>query len=111
MAYLMSLADRMELEDAFNSVVSRNEPTKTMNIIFNCDECGKSIIEDSKDHDECICNEDGDRWWCDMCHNCVECKLNTIWCWDNEWIAATDDEGKMREDAAVQRLIKFYRNF
>tara|TARA_R110001583_G_scaffold117066_1_gene268091 strand:+ start:30 stop:401 length:372 start_codon:yes stop_codon:yes gene_type:complete len=57
-----------------------NEPTKTINIIFNCAECDKSIIENSKDHDECICNEDGDRWWCDMCHNCDECKKNTKWC-------------------------------
>jgi len=57
------------------------QPTKTMNIIFNCAECNKYIIEDSKDHDECICNEDGDRWWCEMCHNCDECKKNTKWCW------------------------------
>ena len=55
-----------------------------MNIIFNCAECDKSIIENSKDHDECICNEDGDRWWCDMCRNCDECKKNTKWCCDDD---------------------------
>ena len=80
-----------------------------MNIIFNCAECDKSIIENSKDHDECICNEDGDRWWCDMCRNCDECKKNTKWCCDdegsemeNEWEMWFGDDGIMAFDTKAE---------
>ena len=62
------------------------------NIVFHCDECSKAIIRDSREHDQCICNGDGDRWWCEMCHNCDECKKYTINPLDEDSWNWIDDE-------------------
>ena len=36
-------------------------------IVFRCAHCSKAIVRDSRDHDECIANEN-DVWFCGDCH-------------------------------------------
>ena len=40
---------------------------KDADIVFKCDACCKSIVRDSRDHERCICDENGLRWWCEDC--------------------------------------------
>lgn len=36
-------------------------------IVFWCTHCSKSIIRDSREHDECIIDKN-DKWFCGDCH-------------------------------------------
>ena len=42
---------------------------KDADIVFKCDACCKPIVRDSRDHDDCICDENGERWWCVDCYD------------------------------------------
>lgn len=44
-----------------------NKSTTSSKFIFHCAECNIGIIEDSKEHDNCMCNEDGEEWKCGNC--------------------------------------------
>jgi hypothetical protein len=39
----------------------------THQIAFNCDGCDKPIIRDSEEHDNCNCDDEGDKWYCEDC--------------------------------------------
>ena len=41
----------------------------TSPFIFCCYECGVGIVKDSKEHDNCVCDRDGEKWWCVDCGN------------------------------------------
>ena len=43
--------------------------TKDADIVFKCEECSISIVRNSRAHDHCICDKDGERWWCEDCYD------------------------------------------
>lgn len=45
--------------------------TKKKDVVFSCTHCSKSIIRDSREHDDCIVNE-YDLWFCGDCHQYAE---------------------------------------
>ena len=36
-------------------------------IAFNCEGCDKPIVRDSEEHDNCICDDEGEKWYCEDC--------------------------------------------
>ena len=40
--------------------------------VFDCNHCGRGIIRDSRDHDACVSNDDGELWWCEDCAEFAE---------------------------------------
>jgi len=42
---------------------------KDADIVFKCEACSISIVRNSRAHDHCICDEDGERWWCEDCYD------------------------------------------
>mgnify|MGYP005993196955 CR=1 FL=1 len=36
-------------------------------IVFNCKGCDKPIVRDSEEHDNCICDDEGEKWYCEDC--------------------------------------------
>ena len=72
MAHLMSIADRMELENLFMSIVTRNEPTKTDEDDHpQCEYCGRFSEDHTK---QFICNE------CDVCYFCNNTGDRSVGC-------------------------------
>jgi hypothetical protein len=54
------------------SMIERNDICIDSDIVFNCCRCCRPIIRDSRDHDECYTDIEGDgdpnKWWCSDCH-------------------------------------------
>ena len=67
-----------------------DDPNGESSIVFCCQACERPITRDSKDHDNCICDEDGERWWCDDCRDCPEARIALVW--------LTGDEEKEEEE-------------
>ena len=42
-------------------------------IAFNCDCCHKPIVRDSEQHDNCNCDDEGEKWYCEDCYLHGEC--------------------------------------
>ena len=63
------------------------EEEQEEDIVFSCEDCGTDIVRNSREHDDCWCNND-DEWFCGKCkekamekeddeelaYDCVVCK-------------------------------------
>ena len=49
--------------------IEEEEAAEDADIVFKCEACSISIVRNSRAHDHCICDEDGERWWCEDCYD------------------------------------------
>ncbi len=76
-AVYQTLDDTYELADITNQIPHMKNKlrmltellNKDADIVFKCEACSISIVRNSRAHDHCICDEDGERWWCEDCYD------------------------------------------
>ena len=59
--------------------IYRIEFIKTVDVVFCCVACDKLVVRDSREHDECVCDVDGE-WFCGDCglseYPCSDCGVS-----------------------------------
>lgn len=63
-------SDEEEEEEEEEEEDEESEDEEEEYIIFNCARCDVGIVNNSRDHDNCITN-DGKKWWCLECSSAM----------------------------------------
>ena len=65
---MSNLDETKKLKAEIEKLKAENEKLKVLaDQVLYCCHCGRGIVRDSQDHDECLQNDDG--IWCEECHD------------------------------------------
>jgi hypothetical protein len=63
------LLEEKESEEEAETEQEDSDDDYDASVIFDCNHCGKSIIKNSEDHDNCVTFDDGKKWYCLDCYD------------------------------------------
>ena len=59
-------------EGEIYTIVYFMEAEEEIDFVFCCTNCGTPVERDSREHEECVCDETGELWYCADCHNACD---------------------------------------